>query len=131
MKKNEILAPISTGELVDKISILKIKRKKISNNLQLKNILNELVYLEKIYNLNFKRNKRLKLYEKELISINQKLWEIEDKIRNLESKKKFEKKFIELARAVYISNDKRSKIKKKINNLTGSKIIEEKLYKSY
>ena len=71
------------------------------------------------------------LYEKELIKINKKLWKIEDEIRLLESRKEFNQKFIKLARLVYISNDKRSEIKKKINKLTGSLIIEEKSYQSY
>ena len=78
-----------------------------------------------------KKNKKLKLYEKELIEINKTLWEIEDKIRSCESKKDFNKTFISLSRTVYINNDKRSLIKKKINLLTGSNIIEEKFYKSY
>ena len=71
------------------------------------------------------------LYEKKLIKINKKLWDIEDKIRFLESKKNFNQQFIDLARAVYINNDERSEIKKKINKLTGSRLIEEKSYKSY
>ena len=131
MIKNEILVPISVGELVDKISILKIKKKKILNKVKQKNIIKELNFLEKIYKSNFKKNKKLKLYEKELIEINKTLWEIEDKIRSCESKNDFNKTFISLARAVYINNDKRSLIKKKINLLTGSNIIEEKFYKSY
>ena len=96
-----------------------------------KNIIKELNFLEKIYESNFKKNKKLKLYEKELIEINKTLWEIEDKIRSCESKKDFNKTFISLSRTVYINNDKRSLIKKKINLLTGSNIIEEKFYKSY
>ena len=71
------------------------------------------------------------LYEKKLIKINKKLWDIEDKIRFLESKKNFNQQFIDLARAIYINNDERSEIKKKINKLTGSRLIEEKSYKSY
>ena len=129
--KNEILVPISIGELIDKISILKIKKKKILNKNKSKNINKELNFLEKIYRSNFKHNKKLKLYEKQLVKINKTLWEIEDQIRNLESKKDFNKTFIKLARSVYISNDKRSHIKKKINLLTQSDVIEEKSYKSY
>ena len=131
MIKNEILIPISVGELIDKISILKIKKKKILNKVKQKNIIKELNFLEKIYESNFKKNKKLKLYEKELIEINKTLWQIEDKIRSCESKKDFNKTFISLARTVYINNDKRSLIKKKINLSTGSNIIEEKFYKSY
>ena len=131
MIKNEILIPISVGELVDKISILKIKKKKILNKAKQTNIIKELNFLEKIYKSNFTKNKKIKLYEKELIKINKNLWEIEDQIRNCESKKNFKEIFINLARAVYLNNDKRSIVKKKINLLTKSHIVEEKLYKSY
>ena len=131
MKKEDIIIPVSTGELIDKIAVLKIKKKKIFNKSKLKNINNELSLLNEIYKNNFKNNKKLLLYEKKLIKINKKLWDIEDKIRFLESKKNFNQQFIDLARAVYINNDKRSEIKKKINKLTGSRLIEEKSYKSY
>ena len=131
MIKNEILIPISVGELIDKISILKIKKKKILNKAKQTNIIKELNFLEKIYKSNFTKNKKIKLYEKELIKINKNLWEIEDQIRNCESKKDFNEIFINLARAVYLNNDKRSIVKKKINLLTKSNIVEEKLYKSY
>ena len=131
MIKKEISIPISVGELIDKISILKIKKKKIFNKVKRKNIVKELNFLEKIYKSNFTKNKKIKLYEKELIKINKNLWEIEDQIRNCESKKNFNEIFINLARAVYLNNDKRSIVKKKINLLTKSHIVEEKLYKSY
>ena len=131
MIKNEILIPISVGELIDKISILKIKKKKILNKAKQTNIIKELNFLEKIYKSNFTKNKKIKLYEKELIKINKNLWEIEDQIRNCESKKNFNEIFINLARAVYFNNDKRAIVKKKINLLTKSRIVEEKLYKSY
>ena len=131
MKKEDITIPVSSGELIDKISILKIKRKKIINKSKLQNINHELSLLNKIYKNNFQKNKKILLYEKKLIKINKKLWDVEDKIRLLESKKNFNQKFIDLARAVYINNDQRSEIKKKINELTGSPLIEEKSYKSY
>ena len=131
MKKEDITVPVSSGELIDKLAILKIKKKKIFNKSKLKNINNELSLLNEIYKNNFKNNKKLLLYEKKLIKINKKLWDIEDKIRFLESKKNFNQQFIDLARAIYINNDKRSEIKKKINKLTGSRLIEEKSYKSY
>jgi len=131
MKNDEITVPVSSGELIDKISILKIKKNKITNKSKLRNINKELSLLNKIYKKNFKKNKKLFLYEKKLININKKLWDIEDQIRLLESKKKFNKEFIKLARSVYINNDERSQIKKKINQLTGSHLIEEKSYKSY
>ena len=91
MKKEDIKVPVSSGELIDKISILKIKKKKILNKSKLQNINNELSLLNKIYKNNFKKNKNILLYEKKLIKINKKLWEIEDKIRFLESKKNFNK----------------------------------------
>ena len=131
MKKEDITIPVSSGELIDKISILKIKRKKIINKSKLRNINKELSLLNKIYKNNFQKNKKILLYEKKLIKINKKLWDIEDKIRFHESKKNFNQKFINLARAVYINNDERSEIKKKINKLTDSHLIEEKSYKSY
>ena len=131
MKKEDITIPVSSGELVDKISILKIKRRKIVDKSKLQNINKELSFLNKIYKNNFQKNKKILLYEKKLIKINKKLWDIEDKIRFHESKKNFNQKFINLARAVYINNDERSEIKKKINKLTGSRLIEEKSYKSY
>ena len=131
MKKEDIIIPVSSGELVDKISILKIKRRKIVDKSKLQNINKELSLLNKIYKNNFQKNKKILLYEKKLININKKLWDIEDKIRFHESKKNFNQKFINLARAVYLNNDERSKIKKKINKLTGSHLIEEKSYKSY
>jgi len=131
MKKEDIIIPVSSGELIDKISILKIKKKKILNKSKLKNINNELSLLNEIYKRNLKKNKKILLYEKELIKINIKLWDIEDKIRFFESKKNFNQQFVDLARAVYLNNDERSKIKKKINKLTGSYLIEEKSYKSY
>ena len=131
MKKEDIKIPVSSGELIDKISILKIKRKKIINKSKLQNINHELSLLNKIYKNNFKKNKKILLYEKKLIKVNKKLWDIEDKIRYLESKRNFNQQFINLARAVYINNDQRSEIKKKINKLTGSHLIEEKSYKSY
>ena len=131
MNTSNILVPISVGELIDKISILKIKKKKITNKNKQKNIIKELKFLEKIYKSNIKKNKKLDRCEKQLIKINKILWEIEDKIRNCESKRDFKEVFIKLARSVYINNDKRSKIKREINTITGSNLIEEKSYKSY
>ena len=130
-KKYEILIPASSGELIDKITILKIKKKKISNKTKLKNINNELNLLNDIYKKSFGKGKKIILYEEQLLNINKKLWVIEDKIRFEESKKNFGKEFVDLARQVYLNNDERSKKKKKINKLTGSHIVEEKSYKSY
>ena len=115
MIKENIIIPTSSGELIDKISILKIKKKKIVNKLNLINFKKELFLLNKIYKKNFKKNKKLIIYEKQLIKINTKLWDIEDRIRFLESRKSFKSEFIKLARSVYINNDERAELKKKIN----------------
>ena len=127
MKNNslEIHALISIGELIDKITILKIKQNKMKGD-QLKNVNKELKSLEAIV-----RNNHLDI-DKDLFEnlkkINNSLWEIEDNIRLKEKKQEFDKDFIELARSVYIQNDKRSLIKKNINSKYNSQIIEEKSY---
>tara|TARA_B100001093_G_C26822675_1_gene1012581 strand:- start:1410 stop:1796 length:387 start_codon:yes stop_codon:yes gene_type:complete len=127
----KISVPISVGELFDKISILEIKTNKIKDKSNLKVIKLELSELKKI----IKKKKLNKSYNKiqyqKLIKINNKLWLIEDNKRKYEVTKKFDKKFIELARKVYLLNDKRAEIKNKINLNSGSRIREIKLYKKY
>jgi len=123
--------PVSVGELVDKITILEIKNKKIKNIKKLSNIKLELKLLNDFFRkkkLNTKLIKKLKNY---LYNVNLKLWNVEDKLRDHEYKNKFNQNFVKLARKVYFLNDKRSKIKKDINESVGSKIIEEKSYKEY
>ena len=123
--------PVSVGELVDKITILEIKNKKIKDIKKLSNIKLELKLLNKFLKkkkLNTKLITRLKNY---LYNVNLKLWNVEDKLRDHEYKNKFNQNFVKLARKVYFLNDKRSKIKKDINESVGSKIIEEKSYKEY
>ena len=115
-----IQIPVAVGELVDKITILDIKSKKIKNEEALKNINIELTMLK---NFNYES----KFYD-ELFEVNQKIWNVEDAIRIKEKKNEFDKEFIELARSVYILNDKRYLIKKNINNEFNSDIIEEKSY---
>lgn len=127
----KILVPISVGELFDKISILEIKKIKIKDKYKLKDInfeLNELKGIITKKNLNNKNNKDQYI---KLLNINKRLWNIEDKKRSYEKTKKFDKKFIELARKVYILNDRRAKIKNKINLNSGSKIKEVKSYEKY
>jgi len=119
---------ISNGELVDKLSILEIKLIKIQDSEKLKNIHKEYSMLEKAASQIIKRNDPL---YKQLLDINQKLWEIEDRIRELEKKKEFGKDFIETARKVYFNNDLRAKIKQKINLKTSSDLFEEKSYEDY
>ncbi|MBO6481898.1 MAG: hypothetical protein HVK35_04255 [Pelagibacteraceae bacterium] len=125
---NKIYAEISAGELVDKITILKIKKEKIANKEKLVEIKKELDSLTNTFNKSIKKNINLETLTKELKNINLKLWDIEDKKRELEKKQEFGKEFIELARNVYKSNDERAKIKLKINEALGSNIKEVKSY---
>tara|TARA_B110000495_G_C22977636_1_gene574382 strand:- start:955 stop:1338 length:384 start_codon:yes stop_codon:yes gene_type:complete len=125
-----ITTPISLGELVDKISILKIKSKNIIDAEKLTLINNELALLE----LTLKKSvsdSKINQYLYKLIEINSELWKIEDDIRDCERNKIFDKKFIELARSVYITNDKRSEIKLEINKYFGSVLVEVKSYEKY
>ena len=125
-----INTPISLGELIDKISILKIKQKNIHDKKKLILINEELSLLESTLEDSV-NDKKISLYLSNLLSVNEKLWKIEDDIRDCERKKKFDENFIELARSVYINNDKRSEIKLEINKKFGSKIIEVKSYEKY
>ena len=126
-----IKIPVSIGELVDKITILEIKKKIIKDKKKLINIKNELEFLNDILKKKVKLDNLIKKEISSLKKINMKLWNIEDGKRNCEKNKNFGKKFLLLARNVYIYNDKRAKIKLNINMLTGSKIIEEKSYNKY
>jgi len=126
-----IKIPVSVGELVDKITILEIKKKIIKDKKKLTNIKNELEFLNDILKKKVKLDNLIKKEISSLKKINMKLWNIEDGKRNCEKNKNFGKKFLLLARNVYIYNDKRAKIKLNINMLTGSKIIEEKSYNKY
>jgi len=123
--------PISLGELIDKISILQIKKKNVKNIRKQKYIKKELKLLEKTLQNTLVNKKNINQYLKKLILINTQLWKIEDKIREHERQKKFDEQFIELARSVYITNDNRAKIKNNINQKFGSQIIEVKSYKKY
>ncbi len=119
---------VSIGEIVDKLSILQIKLENIKDEGKLVNIKKEFNYL---YNIVFKDLKmQLDDYQR-LLNINKQLWDIEDDIRDEERAKRFEDKFIELARAVYVTNDERSRIKKDINIKYGSDFVEEKSYQDY
>lgn len=127
----KIYSEISAGELFDKISILEIKKNKIKDKNKRNIILKELISLQETASENIEKSKLIiKLYKK-LKSINLKLWKIEDDIRDCEKKNNFESKFIKLARAVYFTNDERSRLKNKINSLTKSNISEVKSYKKY
>ena len=122
--------PISLGELIDKISILVIKEKKITDEKKNNLIREELTLLRKTLN-KAANNNSINNYLNQLIDVNSTLWKIEDEIRDCEKNKKFDQKFIELARSVYITNDKRAEIKLEINNKFGSKIVEVKSYTKY
>ena len=126
-----IKIPVSTGELVDKITILEIKKIKVDDKLKLADIEKEHRYLKDILFKKIKLDPYLKSKITALKKINLKLWDIEDGKRKAERNKKFGKSFILLARNVYIYNDKRAQIKLIINKLTNSKIVEVKSYKSY
>ena len=125
-----INTPVSLGELVDKISILHIKNINIKDDEKLKLIKEELELLNQTLNKHIKKND-IQNYLDLLIEINSKLWVIEDDIRDCERNKKFDQTFIDLARSVYFTNDKRSEVKLEINKKFGSKIIEVKSYEEY
>jgi len=126
-----IKIPVSTGELIDKITILEIKKLKINDKLKLISINKEHKYLKDILTKKIKITKVIKNNFTLLKDINLILWDIEDIKRNAEKNKKFDKTFISLARKVYIYNDKRAEVKSIINKMTGSDIIEVKSYKKY
>jgi len=118
---------VSTGEILDKMSILEIKMNKIKDETKLVNIQKEYNYLK---NISQQQSYDIENYN-ELLKINNKLWDIEDDIREKERNGVFDTEFIEIARSVYFTNDKRSAIKKQINISSNSNFIEEKSYKKY
>ena len=122
--------PISLGELVDKISILKVKQKNIKEENKLIQVIKEYKFLQEVL-MQHVTKEEIDTYLKELININSKLWVIEDEIRNCERKKQFDQIFINLARSVYFTNDKRANIKLNINEKFGSELVEVKSYEKY
>ena len=127
----DILIPISPGELLDKITILRIKSERIDDPDKLANIRKELGMLDNIWSQSVTEDPTIKQLTEELTSINESLWDIEDDIRDEERQKNFGERFIELARSVYVTNDKRADAKKKVNLHLGSEIVEEKSYQDY
>jgi len=125
-----LTAPISVGELFDKITILRIKSSRIEDPIKLSNVLHELSVLEEVA-AQFQGHDNLHDEVQALLGVNQTLWDIEDDIRACERGKAFGEQFIQLARSVYIHNDQRARIKRRINNLCGSSLLEEKNYASY
>ena len=128
---NKIIVEVSVGELLDKISILEIKKEKIEDPKKLKFISNEYSILNEQLEKNVKTNEKLEKLYQDLKEINARLWVIEDDKRDCEKNKDFGDKFIKLSRDVHFLNDDRAKIKLEMNNLTGSKIKEIKEYTSY
>ncbi len=131
IKSKKILSEISAGELLDKISILEIKLEKIKDKADQEEINKEYKILKEVQNSNLEVTEKLKTLFKEIKEVNLNLWNIENKLRICEKNKDFGQTFIELARSVYLNNDKRSKIKSEINKILGSNIREIKQYANY
>ena len=127
----DILVPLSPGELLDKITILRIKEARILDAGKLANVKLELALLEETWRSCGGSTHDVALDERALLNVNERLWDIEDRIREKEARQTFDRDFIELARAVYICNDERAAIKKRINVQLGSRLVEEKSYKQY
>lgn len=127
----DIYVPISPGELIDKITILQIKSERMSDPAKLANVRTELGLLEQTWRESAYADADVAKEWAELRRINEKLWDIEDRLRDKERAKTFDQEFIELARAVYFTNDDRAAVKRTINTKLGSNIVEEKSYAKY
>ncbi|WP_420390483.1 DUF6165 family protein [Marinobacter sp.] len=126
-----IKVPVSFGEVLDKITILEIKSERIADAEKVKNVRLELDELSATWNEAVQDQEAIADLRKQLKEVNEALWEIEDDIRDQEAAQDFGAKFIELARAVYVTNDKRAAIKKDVNLALGSRFVEEKSYQDY
>ena len=131
MKQSQIMVEIAPGELLDKISILEIKRERIKDPAKLANVAAELALLARVQSANIAASSTLDALCARLKKVNEILWETEDDIREEEREQRFGARFIALARMVYHTNDERAAIKREINVLLGSAIIEEKSYTNY
>ena len=129
--KGSLLIEVGAGELIDKITILKIKAQRMTDPVKLRNVNHELDVLTLACRENLAPSPELDRLENELREVNEALWVIEDDIRACEDARDFGQKFIELARSVYIQNDRRATLKKRINDLCGSSIVEEKSYTQF
>ena len=127
----EIKVPISPGELVDKITILEIKSARMTDAAKVANVRTELTLLQDTWKASAYASHDISKQWAALRAINEKLWDIEDDIRDMERSRTFDKEFIQLARAVYVTNDERAAVKRDINTRLGSKIVEEKSYAKY
>jgi hypothetical protein len=125
-----VTIPISVGELIDKLSILQVKKLKITNPEKLKYVSEEFELLHNQSEIYFQDTEVKSLYDS-LTEVNSSLWDVEDKLRIFESEKKFDDEFIEFARKVYYTNDERFRLKNEINSITSSEIREVKDYKPY
>ena len=126
-----ITVPVSVGEVVDKVTILEIKSERISDSEKLRNVAAELDALRPLVSGGVFDSAELVALPDGLRAVNGELWDIEDNIRAEEAAGRFGERFIELARAVYVTNDRRAELKKKINLATGSQLVEEKSYEDY
>jgi len=126
----DLLVPVSPGELLDKITILRIKVARMQDAAKLANVRLELALLEDTWRASG-ADKDVSQDEHALQAVNERLWDIEDRLREKEARQTFDRDFIELARAVYVTNDERAAIKKRINAQLGSRLLEEKSYKPY
>jgi hypothetical protein len=126
-----VLVPVSWGEVIDKITILEIKAERLSDAGKLANVTRELDELVSVREREFPNHADLAKLAAALKAINEKLWVVEDDLRDLERAKDFGPRFVELARAVYYTNDERAAVKRKVNDLLGSTLVEEKSYAPY
>ena len=126
-----ILVPLSPGELLDKITILRIKSARIEDGAKLENVRRELALLEQVWQRSVPAAQELAGEAQALERVNGQLWDIEDRIREHEARQRFDSAFVELARSVYLNNDERAAIKQRINRKLNSAIVEEKSYAPY
>lgn len=128
---NEIRVPVSFGELIDKITILEIKTERMTDPAKLANVRRELEALDSAWQASQASRTDIAVHRSALKMVNERLWDIEDDIRDKESAQLFDAGFVKLARSVYFENDERARIKREINRVLGSALVEEKSYRDY
>jgi hypothetical protein len=126
-----VMVPVSWGEVIDKITILEIKARRLSDEAKLANVRKELALLREVRDRAFSGHAALADLSRRLAAVNEKLWDIEDDIRDCERRRDFGPRFVQLARAVYVTNDERAMLKRRVNELLGSALVEEKSYAAY